>query len=482
MAPSNPNVNTTSTTTASVVVVAVAVTTVVTAAASIITTFSLIDSWRSRRQVQQLTIELRQSQRQRQQHRKKHPIKTAESAVRSKKRVGNEQNKKGEANLMAFRDGCNVLPIGYVESCYHDIAVTPRQPGLVPSAKAIITLDKSVSPTTLEGLDEHSHVWIVFLFHKNNNPTKILGSSGQTNQQLQQLRHKGYKTKIRVPRNTAAKGSCTANNNNSNANCKVGCLATRTPHRPNPVGLSLGTIENVCLPSRQITLSGSDLLDGTPVIDIKPYVPVYDNPEILQQRKYNHESSLDSQDDKNNNSNSNSRRRRNNEEEDDGTNQVSSTTTTTLSSSSDASSSTPVVRVPYFSDPKSFTRRNVTLADGLEEEFLKMSPEKGGGGGTSLIRRKGFKVFRNDPPSRVLDALVQTLQVDVSRRPNQTKPLKPYVLHFDGLSIEYVVSTSQQKTTTKEITPNNDDDDCDDDGSGNELPYDTHIWSVKVLK
>ena len=504
--------------TTSMTATAAATATATVAAATIITTAAaavlcLVDSWwKSRRKLEELQLELqllrqshnqRQNQRQnskqlrpRRQHQNQDPHRhRKDNDHTNTKGVDTEQNKnknknkikKNGADVTAFKDGCNVLPIGYVESCYHDIAVTPRQPGLVPSAKAVITLDKSVSPTTLEGLDEHSHIWVVFFFHKNNNPTKILGStsssssssSGQT-----PLRQKGYKTKIRVPRNNIV--TTKGNNKNDNNNRKVGCLATRTPHRPNPIGLSLGTIEHVCFQKRQITLSGSDLLDGTPVIDIKPYVPVYDNPEILQQRKYDCNDNLNnhkddenleaSQDNNDNNNNNNSN------------NQSSS-----------------VVRVPYFSDPKSFTRRTVTLADGLEEKFLKTfttMPSSGGEGtGTSFNTERGLNVFRHDPPSRCLDALVQTFQVDVSRRPNQTRPLKPYLLHFDGLRVEYVVrrsisssssSKKQQKLTNVITHPTNKDEENDDengsdndndnDNDGNELPYETHIWSVEVFK
>ena len=55
-------------------------------------------------------------------------------------------------------------------------------------------------------------------------------------------------------------------------------LATRTPHRPNPVGLSLVRIESVDATKRTVTISGADVIDGSPVLDIKPYLPPYDAP------------------------------------------------------------------------------------------------------------------------------------------------------------------------------------------------------------
>jgi tRNA-Thr(GGU) m(6)t(6)A37 methyltransferase TsaA len=144
-------------------------------------------------------------------------------------------------------------PIGYVRSCFIDVCVTPRQPSLAPDARAVLQLDKSISPTTLEGLDAHSHVWVLFIFHKNQNAAKL------------QTRGYSYKSKIHVPR-------CSTG--------KVGCLSTRSPHRPNPIGLSLAKIEEVRVAERQVWLSGSDLVDGSPILDIKPYVPAYDYPVL----------------------------------------------------------------------------------------------------------------------------------------------------------------------------------------------------------
>lgn len=145
-------------------------------------------------------------------------------------------------------------PIGVVRSCFMEVCCTPRQPSLAPDARAILQLDKSISPTTLEGLEAHSHVWVIFLFHKNQNAAKL------------ETKGYSYKSKVRVPRKMGAG--------------KVGCLATRSPHRPNPIGLSLAKIERVSLQDRQVWLSGSDLVDGSPILDIKPYVTAYDYPDL----------------------------------------------------------------------------------------------------------------------------------------------------------------------------------------------------------
>jgi tRNA-Thr(GGU) m(6)t(6)A37 methyltransferase TsaA len=127
--------------------------------------------------------------------------------------------------------------IGTIQSCYRDKFGTPRQPGLSPSSWACLTLEKEWQPElALQGLDGFSHLWIIFLFHQNTN-----------------LR---YHAKVHPPRMGGE---------------PIGVFATRSPHRPNPIGLSLVKIEKI--EGSQIFLSGVDLVDGTPVLDIKPYLP-----------------------------------------------------------------------------------------------------------------------------------------------------------------------------------------------------------------
>lgn len=97
-----------------------------------------------------------------------------------------------------------VLPaIGFVDSCFIDCQGTPRQPGLAAASRAIITLERRISSVTLEGLAEHSHVWVLFVFHKNNNALQV--------QQANEQRGVTLRSKVKPPR----------------APTKVGCLATR---------------------------------------------------------------------------------------------------------------------------------------------------------------------------------------------------------------------------------------------------------------
>ncbi len=127
--------------------------------------------------------------------------------------------------------------IGHIESCYRDKFGTPRQPGLAPSSWARLKIAKEWQPElALQGLEGYSHLWVIFQFHQNTN-----------------LR---YHAKVHPPRLGGK---------------QMGVFATRSPHRPNPLGLSLVKIEKV--EGDSVYLSGVDLVDGTPVLDIKPYLP-----------------------------------------------------------------------------------------------------------------------------------------------------------------------------------------------------------------
>jgi len=140
-------------------------------------------------------------------------------------------------------------PIGTAHSAFSRRNGTPRQGGaLVPTARCVVTLSAKLPKELLEGLQQYSHVWVIYIFHANTN---ILGS------------RKGgaVKGKVAVPRLDGG---------------KLGVLATRSPHRPVPVGLSVGTVVDVDPSKGTLTIGGIDLVDGTPVLDIKPYVPFCD--------------------------------------------------------------------------------------------------------------------------------------------------------------------------------------------------------------
>ncbi|XP_063080948.1 tRNA (adenine(37)-N6)-methyltransferase isoform X2 [Cavia porcellus] len=96
------------------------------------------------------------------------------------------------------------------------------------------------------GLEQFSHVWILFVFHKNG--------------------HLSYKAKVQPPRLNGA---------------KTGVFSTRSPHRPNAIGLTLAKLEKV--EGGAVYLSGIDMIHGTPVLDIKPYIADYDSPKNLME-------------------------------------------------------------------------------------------------------------------------------------------------------------------------------------------------------
>ncbi|OHC28177.1 MAG: tRNA (N6-threonylcarbamoyladenosine(37)-N6)-methyltransferase TrmO, partial [Pseudomonadales bacterium RIFCSPLOWO2_02_FULL_63_210] len=136
----------------------------------------------------------------------------------------------------------SVSPIGFVRSCFKEKFAIPRQPQLAPAARGVLEL---VAPfdtgEAVQGLEQVSHVWLLFVFH--------------------QALEDRPRLKVRPPR--------------LGGNKSVGVFASRATHRPNGIGQSVVKLDAV-EPGR-LWLSGIDLLDGTPVLDIKPYVPYADS-------------------------------------------------------------------------------------------------------------------------------------------------------------------------------------------------------------
>jgi len=147
-------------------------------------------------------------------------------------------------------DGLLVKPIGVVHSIYRLCVGTPRQGLLAPNAHGRIEL-KGLSADAVDGLECFSHIWIVFIFHLN---TQAKNSS-------------------RIPSKIAPPAL---------GGRKIGVFATRSPHRNNPIGMTLCKLDSITKPNKSsnktfLNVSGLDLVDGTPVVDIKPYVPHYDS-------------------------------------------------------------------------------------------------------------------------------------------------------------------------------------------------------------
>ncbi|XP_019717656.1 tRNA (adenine(37)-N6)-methyltransferase [Hippocampus comes] len=136
------------------------------------------------------------------------------------------------------------LPIGYIHSCFTEKNGTPRQPTICGSSRAELQLEQSVfnNPEhALVGLEQFSHIWVIFLFHKNG--------------------HLSHKAKVKPPRLNGK---------------RVGLYSTRSPHRPNALGLTLAKLDKIV--GDTLHLSDIDMIAGTPVLDIKPYIPDYDSP------------------------------------------------------------------------------------------------------------------------------------------------------------------------------------------------------------
>eukprot|EP01116_Phalansterium_solitarium_P013590 TRINITY_DN30986_c0_g1_i1.p1 TRINITY_DN30986_c0_g1~~TRINITY_DN30986_c0_g1_i1.p1 ORF type:complete len:477 (-),score=86.15 TRINITY_DN30986_c0_g1_i1:34-1464(-) len=152
-------------------------------------------------------------------------------------------------------------PIGFIRSCFRDRNGTPRQGLVASNARATLRLEPFTHPAaSLGDLSSYSHVWLLFVFHQNTNAAQLLKRRA-INPKLIHKNRPVVKSLVRPPRLGGR---------------KVGLFATRTPHRPNPLGLSVARLERID-PDGTLHLSGIDLVDGTPIVDLKPYVARYDS-------------------------------------------------------------------------------------------------------------------------------------------------------------------------------------------------------------
>lgn len=142
-----------------------------------------------------------------------------------------------------------IKPIGTIQSCFPDKFGVPRQPALCPHARGEVVMHPPWNrEEPFRGLEAFSHLWITFLFHQipSDRPPSTL---------------------VRPPR--------------LGGNTRVGVFASRSPFRPNRLGLSL--VRNQGLRHRDgnlcLTISEIDLVNNTPVVDIKPFLPWCDAPD-----------------------------------------------------------------------------------------------------------------------------------------------------------------------------------------------------------
>ncbi|PID73192.1 MAG: tRNA (N6-threonylcarbamoyladenosine(37)-N6)-methyltransferase TrmO [Desulfobacterales bacterium] len=142
-------------------------------------------------------------------------------------------------------------PIGRIRSCFRERFGTPRQPGLAPDARAVLDLFPPADKNeTIRGLDVFSHIWLIFVFHDT-------------------MKY-GWRPTVRPPR--------------MGGNRRTGVFATRSNYRPNPLGLSAVRLNGIRRDAGglHLDLSDIDILDGTPVLDIKPCLPWTDNPKNVR--------------------------------------------------------------------------------------------------------------------------------------------------------------------------------------------------------
>lgn len=136
-------------------------------------------------------------------------------------------------------------PIGKIHSCFKEKFGIPRQPGLVAEARATVELLPPYDDAAaVRGLTEFSHIWLLFVFHA--------------------VPPGRWRSTVRPPR--------------LGGNRRMGVFASRSTYRPNPIGQSVVQLDGVSHKEGRLELkvSGVDLLDQTPVLDIKPYLPYAD--------------------------------------------------------------------------------------------------------------------------------------------------------------------------------------------------------------
>ena len=145
-----------------------------------------------------------------------------------------------------------MIPIAHIENDFPTKFGIPRQSGRVGALKARIVFEPEYrNVDACRGLEEFSHIWLIWEFSE--------------------AKRTKWSPTVRPPR--------------LGGNVRKGVFATRSPFRPNSIGLSCVKLEKIDLESKEapvLIVSGADLMDGTPIYDIKPYLPVADcHPEAL---------------------------------------------------------------------------------------------------------------------------------------------------------------------------------------------------------
>ena len=136
--------------------------------------------------------------------------------------------------------------IGHIENIFTEKFGIPRQSGLVGVMSRIVLAEEYRDPSVYKGLEDYSHIWLLWEFSENKKVP--------------------FSPTVRPPR--------------LGGNTRMGVFATRSPYRPNNIGLSCVKIEKIELHTPDgpvLWVSGADLMNGTPILDIKPYLPQTDS-------------------------------------------------------------------------------------------------------------------------------------------------------------------------------------------------------------
>ena len=146
-----------------------------------------------------------------------------------------------------------IKPIAYIRTDFPEKFGIPRQSGLAKTLRGRIVFEPEYrNPDALRGLEEFSHIWLIWEFSANRSTSS-------------------WQPTVRPPR--------------LGGNAHMGVFATRSPFRPNPLGLSCVKMDSIEFSSPDgpvINVCGADLMDGTPVYDIKPYIKYADSrPEAV---------------------------------------------------------------------------------------------------------------------------------------------------------------------------------------------------------
>ena len=147
--------------------------------------------------------------------------------------------------VLEKKDALLIEPIAYIKNGYKEKFGVPRQSGLAPSVKSVIEFCEDFrDENCIRDIEQYSHLWLLWGFSKNENQ---------------------WSPTVRPPR--------------LGGNKRVGVFATRSPFRPNPIGLSCVVLEKIedSKKGKILVVSGGDLADNTPIYDIKPYLPYVDS-------------------------------------------------------------------------------------------------------------------------------------------------------------------------------------------------------------